>query len=280
VASLVPLAFWERARAEVGSDVWWLTESPHPNWVTERNEDGLPTSADSEMFAAFDMAYQYDLWPIWQSAVRGYEGVERFLEMVRWQRATLPPNAVKLRYVENHDNYRIMRFAPTRESALAWTALMAFLPGPFMLYAGQESGAHRWPELFERDPIAWDGYPLTGFFQRLTAVSAARTGKWRVVATDPVVQLAWSDADGGLLGLFDLAGAGAAQVDLPDGSYEDLYGTVIEVSDGRAALSAPAAVLRYHGRREYQHAFSRLLDTFYQVELGDDLDAEHDPSHA
>ncbi len=278
VASLVPLAFWQRARAEVGSDVWWLTESPHPNWVTERNEEGLPTSADSEMFAAFDMGYQYDLWPIWQSAVRGFVPVGRFLEMVRWQRATLPDHAVKLRYVENHDNYRITRFARTPQAALAWTALMAFLPGPFMLYAGQESGADRWPELFERDPIAWDGYPLTDFFQRLTAVSAARSGKWRVVATAPVVQLAWSDAAGGLLGLFDLDGVGAAQVDLPDGSYEDLYGTAVEVADGRAALPGPAVVLRYDGQREYRHAFSRLLDTFYQVELGDDLDEEHDPS--
>ena len=233
------------------------------------------------MFAAFDMAYQYDLWPIWQSAVLGYVGVARFLEMVRWQRATLPPDAVKLRYVENHDNYRIMRFAPTRGAALAWTALMGFLPGPFMLYAGQESGVERWPVLFERDPIVWGDYPLTGFFQRLTGVLAARSGKWRVVASGPVVQLAWSDTDGGLLGLFDLDGVGAADVDLPDGTYEDLYGDAVTVAGGRAALPGPATVLRYHGQRDYQHEFSRLLDVFYHVELGDDLDDdEQDPSQA
>lgn len=274
VASLVPLAFWQRARAEIGADVWWLTESPHPNWVTARNEDGLATNADSEMFAAFDMSYQYDIWPIWQSAVRGQVEVARFLEMVRWQRATLPPNAVKLRYVENHDNYRIMRFARTRESALAWTALMAFLPGPFMLYAGQESGVERWPELFERDPIEWGDYPLTGFVQRLTAVLAARSGNWRVVASAPVVQLAWSDTDGGLLGLFDVAGQGHAAVDLPDGEYENLYGEPVAVVNGAAALPGPAVVLRYEGARGYEHEFTRLLDTFYQVELGDDLDNE------
>jgi glycosidase len=279
VASLVPLAFWQRARAEVTGDVWWLTESPHPDWVTERNEDGLPTNADSEMFTAFDMAYQYDLWPIWQSAVRGFVGADRFLEMVRWQRATLPPNAVKLRYVENHDNYRIMRFARNPDAALAWTALMAFLPGPFMLYAGQESGADRWPELFERDPIPWGDYRLTDFYQRLTAALAARSGKWRVVASAPVVQLVWSDQDGGLLGLFDLDGVGAAEVDLPDGEYENLYGDAVAVDGGRVALPGPAVILRYRGHREFRHEFSNLLDSFYQVELGDDLDeAKQDQS--
>ena len=265
VASLVPIGFWMRARAAIAEhapDVWWLTESPHPSWVTDRRERGLPTEADSEMFAAFDIAYSYDLWPIWQSAVRGEVAAGRFLEMVRWQRATLPAHAVKLRYVENHDNDRIMRFAPNRDAALAWTALMAFLPGPFMLYAGQESGASKLPELFERDPIAWGDYGLTGFFRRLTAVVAARSGVWRVVASEPVVQLAWSGPDGGLLGIFDIAGAGEAQVALPDGAYEDLYGAQVQVAGGAVRLPGPATVLRYGGQRGFQHQYSPLLDAF------------------
>ena len=274
VASLVPLTFWQRARAEVAArqpDVWWLTESPHPNWVTHRREIGLPTDADPQMFAAFDMSYQYDLWPIWQSAVRGDVGVARFLESVRMQRALLPEHAVKLRYVENHDNYRIMRFARNRESALAWTALMAFLPGPFMIFAGQESGTAHWPELFERDPIDWGTYPLTPFFRQLTAISAARSGVWRVVASEPVPQLAWADAEGGMLGIFDVHGQGSAAVSLPDGTYRDLYGEQAIVAGGQVALSAPMAVLRYEGPLEFEHEFSPLLDTFFQVELGDDL---------
>lgn len=272
VASLIPLAFWLRAREELGPGIWWLTESPHPNWVTERNELGLPTSADSEMFAAFDMAYQYDLWPIWQEAVRGNTEVGRFLEMVRWQRATLPSYAVKLRYVENHDNYRIMRFARTRDSAIAWTALMAFLPGPFMLYAGQESGTATWPHLFERDPIQWGGYGLTDFVRRLTSIIKQRTGVWRVVSSDPVPVLAWADTDGGLLGVFDVHGRGRAPIPLPDGDYENLYGPVAQVRGGALSMAGPAAVLRYRGHREFKHEHSALLDTFYHVELGDDLD--------
>ena len=271
VASLVPLEFWQRARAALGQDVWWLSESPHPSWVTQRRDAGLPTSSDSEMFAAFDMAYQYDLWPIWQEAVRGRVPVARFLEMVRWQRATSPQHALKLRYVENHDNYRIMAFAKNRDNAVAWTALMAFLPGPFMIYAGQESGATKWPPLFEHDPIRWGDYPLTGFFQRLTAVMAARTGSWRVVESAPVVQLAWAGRDGGLLGLFDLDERGRAEVGLPDGRYEDLYGSTVEVRSGVVQLQAPMAVLRYQGAQEFENEHSYLLDTFVHVEVDGDL---------
>jgi hypothetical protein len=273
VASLVPIAFWERARREVGGDVWWLSESPHPNWVTQRREEGNPTEADSEMFTAFDMGYQYDLWPVWQNAVRGTLPVSRFLEMVRWQRATLPAWANKLRYVENHDNFRIQRFARTPDAALAWTALMAFLPGPFMLFAGQESGASRWPELFERDPIDWGDHRLTPFVQRLAAIHGQRGGVWRVVRSEPVPMLAWADADGGLLGIFDVHGHGAVdEVPLPDGRYEDLYGERVQVREGRVALDAPMAVLRYEGARQFAHEHSPLLDTFYLAELGDDLD--------
>ena len=272
MASLVPITFWQRARAELGGDLWWLSESPHPSWVTHRREIGLPTEADSEMFVAFDMAYQYDLWPIWQAAVREDVGVDRFLEMVRWQRATLPEHAVKLRYVENHDNYRVMRFARTRRAALAWTALMAFLPGPFMLYAGQESGVSKWPELFERDPIEWGDYELAEFVQRLTAIVKERTGVWRVVASEPVPVLSWDDAEGGLLGVFDVHGHGSARVPLPDGVYEDCYGGSAHVAGGVLPMDAPMAVLRYLAPQQLNHEFTHLLDTFYQVELGDDLD--------
>jgi hypothetical protein len=190
--------------------------------------------------------------------------------MVRWQRATLPAHALKLRYVENHDNFRIQRFALGPDAALAWTALTAFLPGPFLLYAGLESACAEWPQLFERDPIAWGDYPLTDFVRRLTAVVRARKGVWRVIASDPVPVLAWSDREGGLVGIFDVHGRGTAEVPLPDGLYQDLYGGQVQVLGGRARMRAPMAVLRYSGTRTFEHEHSLLLDNFYQVELGDE----------
>ena len=122
VASLVPVDFWSQARtelAEVRPGLLWLAESPHPTWVAHRRAHGLPTWSDAEMFAAFDIEYSHDLWSIWQAVVTGREPVGRYLEMLRWQDATLPANYAKLRFVENHDQFRIMRFAPTENRARA-----------------------------------------------------------------------------------------------------------------------------------------------------------------
>ena len=275
VASLVPLEFWQQARAAIADhepDVWWLTESPHPKWVIERREDNLPTACDTEMFDAFDLAYQYDLWSIWQAVARGQQPMSRFLEMVRWQAASLPDHARKLRFVENHDNYRIERFAPTSEAALAWTALMGFLPGPFMMYAGQESAATDWPSLFEPDPIHWGDYSRADFLRAVSAMVKQKSGAFRVVSSEPVATLAWGDDGGGLLGLFDTDGRGSAEVPLPDGTYENLLGEPTTVADGRAQLPGPATVLRYTGHREWANEHSPLLDVFLHVEtLGEEL---------
>ena len=126
VASLVPVEFWLQAREElagVRSGLLWLAESPHPSWVAQRRAHGLPTWSDAEVFQAFDIEYSYDLWSIWQAVMTGQEPVGRYLEMLRWQDATLPANYAKLRYVENHDQFRIMRLASSEDRALAWTAL-------------------------------------------------------------------------------------------------------------------------------------------------------------
>jgi hypothetical protein len=82
--------------------------------------------------------------------------------------------------------------------------------------------------------------------------------------------LAWSDREGGLVGIFDVHGRGTAEVPLPDGLYQDLYGGQVQVLGGRARMRAPMAVLRYSGTRTFEHEHSLLLDNFYQVELGDE----------
>lgn len=282
VASLVPVEFWIQAREELSRsrpDLLWLAETPHPKWVKERRENGNPTWSDAEMFAAFDMEYQYDLWSIWQAVLRHGQPPARFLEMVRWEGTSLPENAAKLRFAENHDNYRIMTYAPTRDSALAWTALMATLPGPFMVYAGQESAATEWPSLFEPAPIEWGDYELSDFLRGLSAVvhhPAQRHGAFRVAVTDPVVCLAWTTAADsgvpGLVGVFTVAGhSGDVSVPLPDGEYSDVIsGATIPVQDGRIPAPAAAVVLQTPAGLFVEHEHSPLLDVFDHVETAEE----------
>jgi len=126
VASLLPLDFWQQARkavAEVKEGVIWLAESVHANFVAHRRQYQLSAVSDSELYTAFDLTYDYDIWPIWQAAVRGDEPLGRYLEALRYQDCIYPGNFVKMRCVENHDQLRIMKLARTPKQARAWTAL-------------------------------------------------------------------------------------------------------------------------------------------------------------
>lgn len=288
VASLVPVGFWVQARTELAAvrpGLLWLAETVHPSMVEQRRAAGIATACDGEMFAAFDIEYSYDLWSIWQEVVQGRQPVGRYLEMLRWQEATLPAASSKLRYVENHDNYRIMSFAPSAAQARAWTALMAASPGPLMVYAGQESGARTWPHLFERDPVAWGDRELTRFIAALAALKkhpAQRSGSFRVLADEPVVQLAWGTqlegvvapvADGpALLAVCNVGSASApVAVPLADGRYRDLIsGEPVTVVAGRLAAPEAAVVLESGEPMPVAGWRTPLLDVFLHVEvLGD-----------
>jgi hypothetical protein len=290
VASLVPVEFWLQARhelARIKPGLLWLAESVSPDWVSRRRAMGLPTASDSELFEAFDISYQYDLFSIWQAAVDGQVGVGRVLEMLRWQYGSWRPNDNKLRFVENHDQFRIMHFAPSPPQALAWTAFMACVPGPLMIYAGQESGARKWPSLFEPDPVAWGERELSGFVSavaRLKKHPAQQHGAFWVLADEPCIQLCWGSPlrDGrlapvhqggaGLYGVFNVGGVDAqVPVQLPDGDYPDLLsGTTITVTGGRVDVPASALVLEFDEPFPAEMWKSALLDVFLHVEvLGD-----------
>ena len=50
-----------------------------------RRSVNLRAYSDCEIYRAFDLEYDYDIWPIWQAAVTGQAPVSRYLEMVRLQ---------------------------------------------------------------------------------------------------------------------------------------------------------------------------------------------------
>jgi hypothetical protein len=275
VASLVPLGFWRRARARIAAirpETLWLAESVHAGWVAERRARGLSGVSDSELHeAAFDLTYDYDIWPLFLGAVAGDVPVERWLEAVRYQDAIYPATYAKMRCVENHDNRRIRGLAPTRDAALAWTCLVAFLRGPFLIYGGQESEAVRTPSLFDADKVEWAGYPLGSFLARLAALKkhpAQVDGRQVFLAASPVVQAAWEHPAAGLYGVFNTGGAsGRVAVHLPDGVYRDLLGGVpVDVRDGTMAIPADACILAAGALEGTPRLFAPLLD--YGLEAG------------
>jgi hypothetical protein len=270
VASLLPLEFWLQARREVAAvrpGALWLAESVHARWVGQRRAEGLPMLSDGELYQAFDLTYDYDIWPVWQAAASGRAPVNSFLEALRIQDCSYPANFVKLRCVENHDQLRIMALAPSPDQARAWTAFSAFNKGAWLVYAGLESGAERTPSLFEAEPVAWGDYRLQEFVARLASLKkhpAVREGQFVLLEAEPAIQAAWITPQGGLYGVFNVAGApGQASLRLADGAYPDLLeGVALEVLGGLADLLVSAAVVEFEGSIDANPVPSLLLDGF------------------
>jgi hypothetical protein len=268
VASLVPLKFWHKARTEVAKTkpgAIWLAESVHASFVGARRANELTGLSDSELYTVFDMTYDYDIWPIWQLAVQGKVPVRRYIEMLRYQDCIYPQNYVKMRCVENHDQARIMRLAPSRAQAMAWTAFEAFNKGPFLIYGGQESGTKHTPSLFDIDKVDWGDYSLQPLLTRLAKLKkdpAQVEGKFVVVQADPAIQAAWEYQGKNLYGIFNTSGkTGYIMVSLHDGTYRDILNDgQVTVRNGKMLLPEAAAIIRYTDEILLRPAYCELLD--------------------
>jgi hypothetical protein len=268
VASLVPKEFWVKARAEVAkikTEMIWLAESVHASFVGTRRANGLFGLSDSELYEAFDLTYDYDIWPIWQLAVQGKVPVRRYIEMLRFQDCIYPHNYIKMRCVENHDQARIMRLAPSRAQGMAWTAFQAFNKGPFLIYGGQESAVKHTPSLFDIDKVEWGDFNLQPFLTRLTKLKkdlAQVEGKFVVMQADPAIQAAWDYPGKSLYGIFNTSGkTGYIMVNLPDGTYRDILNDgQVSVRGGKMLLPEAAAIVRFADPILLRPAYSELLD--------------------
>lgn len=252
VASLVPVRFWTQAVEAVAAarpGIIWLAESVHPHFIAQRRHLRQRAHSDGELYAAFDITYSYDVASAMQHTMAGRSPVEEYANLLALQDAIYPANYCKLRFVENHDQPRVMAIASGEAQALAWTAFECFNKGAFLIYAGQEAGADRTPSLFDRDPVQWDHYHLQPFLSRLCKLKkdpVQMEGQFIMIEHTPALQAAWQSSCGSLYGIFNVtATSEAVAVQLPDGEYADLLGDVaVAVTDGFVKAPHTAFVLR------------------------------------
>ncbi len=247
VASMVPLDFWLRAREEVETvrpGCIWLSESVERCFVASARAQGVPALSDSEVFQAFDVNYEYDIFPQFKACLEGSIPLSAYAEAVNLQETTYPDNYVKLRYLENHDNLRSAFVIPDKDALTNWTAFLYFQKGMTLLYGGQEKSCVHLPSLFDKDPVDWTSGPdRSAQLQRLYKL------KQHPLLTDSVynVQALASDilyatheaGDRQLIGVFTLRGTcGPVAVSAPDGLYENLAdGGKVEVKFGKISCT-------------------------------------------
>ncbi len=248
-APMIPVAFWMEARAaveKVRPGAVWLCESIEPGFIRYLRSRGMTGQSDSEMYRAFDLCYDYDAYPVFTDYLSGNSDLSAYVRTLNRQETIYPENYVKLRFLENHDVPRARFLFPELPSLIHATALLFFLKGTTLLYAGQERGIAHLPNLFEKDPVRWDeteGTDISGLIKRLSALkrepvfaeglfsAEARTGDFLVG------EYRWKETR--LLGIFSLKGAaGPVSVsDVPEGMYvNEIDGAPVEVRHGMVSI--------------------------------------------
>ena len=253
VAPLVPLEFWLRARREVEQvrpGCIWLAESVEPAFTRDNRNRGMVSHSDAELYQAFDVCYDYDIYGDFLSYVEGKTPLGAYVEALERQEGWYPADYVKLRFLENHDRPRMAFLFPDKTVRMNWLAWMFFQKGMALLYGGQEWECVHRPDLFDPDPVPMKGTaPLTDLLRRLTAMKKDELfsrGAYTLKACPGDVLMArWELAGRQALGVFSLkGGASVLPVDLPDGAYESLLdGRSIPVESGLMATDGQPIIL-------------------------------------
>jgi len=254
VAPLVPLDFWLRARKEVAAvhpECIWLSESVEPAFVYENRKHGIPCLSDSEIFQAFDVSYEYDIYWDYVNYLAGKSTLVSYADQINRQEGTFPANYVKLRYLENHDRPRA-KFLIANEQALRnWTSFIYFQKGLTLLYNGQEKEADRRPSLFDKDTIVWNTErDLTPLMQKLYQIKKTPLFASSVYHAEAlgnnVLFASHADSEHEIAGIFCTTGTAAAvKVSMPDGSYKNMIdGKNIQVECGILSTTGEPIIMQ------------------------------------
>lgn len=254
VASFVPLEFWKAARkavSEVNPDCIWLAETVHQSFGCLARYKGVRSELDYDMYEAFDTEYEYDIREAFDKYLQGKIVLSHYLDMLNFQEAIYPANYNKLRFLENHDQPRICSYVKSEQSLRNYTAMLYFLKGTTLLYAGQEFENDHLPSLFEKEPIdRHTGKDLTPLLKTLASIKRVLgvPGYFRAEADDAnnIAVMQRAGDTGRFVGVFSLKGV-SAEVPVPamDGVYENLLGGApVTVAAGKLSCAGEPVIIR------------------------------------
>ena len=261
VAPMVPVPFWERARAEVEEvkpGVVWLAESGEPRFIAYLRKMGVCGASDGELYRAFDLCYDYDVYGLQKEVQLGELPLRDYLNGVNMQEGMYPDNACRLRFLENHDRPRAAALIPDDAKRRVWTAWLYYMKGAVMIYAGQECGCITHPTLFDPDPVDFhagsdDSEYLRQLYEiRQDPLFADSSFHAQAAGINQSVILAVHEGRAGskaegrqAVGIVPLqAESCSVQVDLPDGTYSDVLNkTQVSVFEKTLRCSGKAMIL-------------------------------------
>ena len=253
VAPLIPLSFWQEAKAVVNAinpQTIWLSESVHPSFIQSLRGEGYLAHSDAEMYQVFDILYDYDVHPFLLDYLSGKGDLVTYLRMVQAQGYIYPVDYVKAHFLENHDVNRIHHTVSHLTVLKNLTAWSFFQPGIGFLYAGQETLNQHLPSLFEKDPVdlTIKDRSFYALIQRLVTMKQTAIFKQAtkfVINEHPLqanlIEATLTSPQAQWVGLFNLIkGARQIHTQLKDGTYFDVISQQrIKVNQGILTISDP-----------------------------------------
>ena len=158
---VTPADFWLRARVEM--------EKIKPVLMLAENEDRV------EFFEnGFDMNYSWELHHLMNNVAQGKDKPGVLIDALEKDFETFPPDAYRLRFITNHDENSWAGTIEERmgDAGRAFAVFMYTIPGTPLIYNGQEAGLNKRLKFFERDPIDWGSYTLSGFYKVLNELKS------------------------------------------------------------------------------------------------------------
>lgn len=243
VASFVPVEFWKMARSfveKIRPGCIWLAETVHQSFGNLARREGFYCDRDTEDFDAFDMEYEYDIRENFDRYLKDEVVLSQWLEQMNFQEAVYPANYNKMRFLENHDQPRICANVASESDRDNYTAMLFFMKGTTLLYAGQEYSCEHTPSLFEKEVFPRDGRDISAMLRRLSdikhTVLDADDGFY--VQTDDehdIAMMLRQNTERKKIGIFSLKSRHAeVSVPAPDGTYQNLLDqSLVTVAGGK-----------------------------------------------
>lgn len=256
VASMVPLEFWMLARSElkkINSHFILLAESIDLSFVKEIRDAGYDATSDCELFQAFDMEYDYDIWNHYDRFLRTQEGLTDWQQGLIAQESIYPKNYIKVHALENHDRDRVAGIVRDEYRLKNLTALIYVLKGATFLYAGQEACDEKRESLFDLDPIDWSTlgkFDMPEFMRRCYQIKKdpiLLEGKYTLHKSElNVVHLSYCLGKDVLECVLNVGNAkGTISTVLLDGTYTNIINDeMIEIKDGRLEIDKNPVVIK------------------------------------
>jgi len=258
VASFVPVDFWCRAREaceKVYPGCIWLAETVHSSFALFHRQTGLYCANDYDMYQAFDMEYEYDIREVLDRYLKGECCLSNYIDALNFQECLYPTNYNKLRFLENHDQPRICSFVKDEKALDNFTALLYFLKGTTLIYAGQEYKNTHVPSLFEKDLIhREEGTTISPLLKKLYGIKKGLLSceDYFRGSCDDEMDIAILERDDNVtrkLGVFSLKGRTAdVKVSFPDGTYINrMNGKSVVIAEGTLFCDGDPIILATDG---------------------------------